>query len=387
MLARLLKRSAAYQSGLVQFPNGYVNSLGMIGRYPLDSTAGVYVTEENSLGIPALWRGISMISDAIGGLPLHAYRDTEMVTPTPPILSRPNPPETRVETISGMVVSLIVYGNYFAVLGEPGYNGYPDMFHPVNPARVKANYKDGQLTYMIDDRSYSRQEIMHIKNFALPGEIFGRGIISSQRTGLGIQIAMQNYAANYFNGGTVPSVKIKSDNPDLTQEEADALKLAWLRQYGSGSREPVVFNASTDAEVMNDNAQESQLIEQRTFGIIEAANMLGIPSSYLGATNSSRTYANVEQENLQFVRWTLQPLISRIEQSLSDYIPRGQIARFNIDGLLRSDTLTRYQAHQIALQNGFMTIDEVRAHEYRDPLNNVEDQPEIYQTGVTESDV
>ena len=135
------------------------------------------------------------------------------------------------------------------------------------------------------------------------------------------------------------------------------------------------------------NAQESQLIEQRTFGIIEAANMLGIPSSYLGATNSSRTYANVEQENLQFVRWTLQPLISRIEQSLSDYIPRGQIARFNIDGLLRSDTLTRYQAHQIALQNGFMTIDEVRAHEYRDPLNNVEDQPEIYQTGVAESDV
>ena len=111
--------------------------------------------------------------------------------------------------------------------------------------------------------------------------------------------------------------------------------------------------------------------------LTEAANMLGLPGVYLGAPNSSRTYSNIEQENLQLVRWTLAPIANRIEQTFSDFIPRGQIARFNFDGLLRADTFTRYQAHQIALQNGFMTIDEVRAHEYRDSLNNPEDQPEV----------
>jgi phage portal protein BeeE len=76
----------------------------------------------------------------------------------------------------------------------------------------------------------------------------------------------------------------------------------------------------------------------------------------------------VEQENLQLVRWSIQPIAQRIEEALSDLLVRGQVARFNYDALLRTDTLTRYQAHQIALTNGFLSIDEVRAMEKREPI-------------------
>jgi HK97 family phage portal protein len=88
--------------------------------------------------------------------------------------------------------------------------------------------------------------------------------------------------------------------------------------------------------------------------------MLGIPGSYIGAPNSSRTYANIEQENQSLLRWSLTPWLSRIEATFTDYLPRGQYAKFNVDALLRSDTLSRYQAHKIALESGFLTVDEVR---------------------------
>ena len=96
--------------------------------------------------------------------------------------------------------------------------------------------------------------------------------------------------------------------------------------------------------------------------------MIGLPAYYLGAPNSSRTYSNVSEENLQLVRWTLLPWIQRIESKMTEYLPRGQVAKMNVDALLRPDTKSRYEAHEIALRAGFLTLDEVRELENREPL-------------------
>ena len=213
---------------------------------------------------------------------------------------------------------------------------------------------------------------MHIKNFTLPGQIVGVGIVGAQRQGIGSALAMQEYAAKYFDGGAQPTGILYSDNADLSQDEADMLKAVWMRHYGGTSREPAVLNASTKFQQLSDNAKDSQLVESRQFSLTEIANMLGLPGYYLGAPNSSRTYSNVEQEQLQFLRG-ITPLITRIEAAFTDLLPRGQYAKFNTDALLRSDTLTRYQAHKIALEAGFLTVAEVRADfENRPPIGEPE---------------
>ncbi|NBT47607.1 MAG: phage portal protein [Actinobacteria bacterium] len=145
--------------------------------------------------------------------------------------------------------------------------------------------------------------------------------------------------------------------------------------YSGRNRQPAVLNSTTDFEILSSNAQESQLIEAQIQGLTEAANILGLPAYYLGAPNSSRTYANVEQENLQLVRWSIQPIAERIEQALSELLVRGQTAKFNYDTLLRTDTLSRYQAHAVGLTNGFLTVDEVRDMENRDPIQGIDDEP------------
>ena len=86
-----------------------------------------------------------------------------------------------------------------------------------------------------------------------------------------------------------------------------------------------------------------------------------VPAHLAGAPSSdSLTYSTVQEDSRAFVRFGLRPNIIRLEQALSTVLPRGQAASINIDSFLRADTLTRYQAHQIALAAGWVTIEEVR---------------------------
>ncbi|CAB4142600.1 COG4695 Phage-related protein [uncultured Caudovirales phage] len=373
MLNRLLKARPETRGAIV-------DPYGRVTRTFTESYAGVDVDTETTLSVPAIWRAVTMIADSAGVLPLHAYKGDTQVSPTPRLLERPNPLETRITTISAMTASVIVHGNYVAILGEPGPSGYPESIYPINPERVEIFREREEVTingittyrtvkkFRIDQKVYDSSEIFHVPGFTLPGEVAGIGIIAAQRQGIGAAIAVMEYASRYFDGGTMPSYIIKSKNPDLTAEEADLLKLRWMEAYGGRSRRPAVMNAETDVEPLTANANDSQLIEARTQAQADAANIVGLPGHYVGAPNSNRTYSNLETQGLEYLRWTLLPITTRIEAAFTDYLPRGTVAKFEYDGILRADTLTRYQAHQIALSNGFLTLDEVRALENRPPL-------------------
>ena len=370
MLNRLLTKQSEKRGA-------YVDSQGRISRTILDTYAGVPVDTETTLSVPAIWRATTMISDSIGVLPLYAYRNNQKVDPTPRLLERPNPLETRVETISAMVAALILHGNYVAILGELGPTGYPESIYPVSPERVMIHKINGNKVFTIDQVDYQASEIFHVKGFSMPGDVAGIGIIAAQRQGIAAAVAVMEYAARYFDGGTMPSYVIKSANPDLTEDEADLLKLKWMEHYSGRSRRPAVMNSTTTVEPLTANASDSQLVEARNQAIADAANIVGIPGNFIGAPNTSRTYTNTELQGIEYIKTSLAPLTARIEATFTDYIPRGQTAEFSFDSLLRVDTLTRYQAHKLALDSGFLTVDEVRNLENREPYNTPNDMEEM----------
>ena len=272
----------------------YVDDQGRITRNIFDNYAGVAVDTESTLSVPAIWRATTMIADSVGVMPLQAYRNDQKIDPTPRLLERPNPLETRIETISAMVAALLLHGNYVAILGEPGPTGYPESIYPVAPERVTIMKIDGRKIFRIDETDYTSDQIFHIKGFSLPGDVAGIGIIAAQRQGIGAAVAVMEYAARYFNGGAMPSYVIKSSNPDLEENEAELLKIKWMEHYGGKSRIPAVLNASTDIEPLTANANDSQLVEARNQAVSDSANIVGVPGNMVGAPNTSRTYSNVE---------------------------------------------------------------------------------------------
>jgi HK97 family phage portal protein len=362
---------------LLQTPSqkrgAYVDSQGRISRTWVDTYAGVTVDTATTLSVPAIWRAVTMVADDVGSLPIHAYRGIRRLEPTPRVLRQPNPLETPMETYSAMAAALLLHGNYIALKGPANSTGYPDFLIPVNPEKVSISVRDGERIYRIEERLYDPAEVFHIKGFALPGEVAGVGIIAAQRQGIGAAIAVMEYAARYFDGGAMPSYLIKSDNPDLTEDEAQLLKQKWMEHYSGRSRIPAVMNASTDIKELTANANDAQLVEARNQSILDSANMVGVPGNAVGAPNTSRTYTNTELQALEYIKTSLRPLVTRIEQAMSTLLPNGQEAKMSYDALLRPDTLTRYQAHKIALESGFLTVDEVRQLENREALG--EDEP------------
>jgi HK97 family phage portal protein len=149
----------------------------------------------------------------------------------------------------------------------------------------------------------------------------------------------------------------------------------------------MVVGAGLRYERVSVPPDEAQFLDAQRFTVEQIARLYGIaPEMIGGATSgSSVTYANREQRSQDFLTFGLMPYLVALEDGLSALIPRPQRVRFNVDGVLRSDLKTRYEAHAIALSSAFMTVDEVRQIEDLPPMPEpVEDTPEDQAEDIAE---
>jgi HK97 family phage portal protein len=152
----------------------------------------------------------------------------------------------------------------------------------------------------------------------------------------------------------------------------DAVKRAneaWNSTYQSGKRKTAVLAGGFKWEPVTIAPEESQFVETMKLNVAQIARVFGVPPEMIGGeAGNSLTYANVEARALDFLRYSLNPWIVRVEHALGRLIPSKQFVKFNPGAMLRSTTKERYEAHKIALEAGFLTVDEVRELEDRPPL-------------------
>ena len=199
-----------------------------------------------------------------------------------------------------------------------------------------------------------------------PGVLLGLGPVQAAREDVAGALSVRAFGASWFTRGDVPSGVLATDQP-INATQADEIKARWkatadgeVRILGQGlSYTPITIKPA-----------DAQWLDSRRFTTEEIARLMGVPASLLllAIQGSSETYANVEQEWIGYVRFSLMRFLREIEEAVTDALPRGQVARFNLESLLRSDTKTRYEAHKIAIDSGFLTVNEVRAIEWRPPL-------------------
>lgn len=353
-------------------------------------SSGAY---SGAMSIPSAWRAAILLSDLIGGVPWHAYRErvgrpAQRIEPTPPLLDRPSYPDVRVTTFSSMTLDYLWHGNAVAVIASRNREGWPTAILPVSATQVQvkrvtkydnAPLPVGSIGYMIGGPSgayagtpysgkwYDPHDVIHVKAPCEPGALRGLGVLENHLNGGSLELAAeQNRHARSLSGSGIPTGVLQSDDPDLTQEDADAHKAAWLR--AQRDRTVAVLNPNVHFTPVAWNPSETQLLDARRFSDVQIAQMFGLDPSWVGAQQSSRVYTNIEQEGLTLLKFSLGGILARFEQTFSAHMPRGTWAQANLDALLRTDTLTRYQAHQIGISAGFLTADEARELEDRPPL-------------------
>ena len=346
-------------------------NITMPDRYipPQSLTGGLAVTEGTTLSIPAAYRCVQLISDSIGSLPFDAYRDDQRLDPTPAILRQPDPNQTRMETLAATVASLVMRGNAYYLLGNNDRFGFPQTAILLAPDAVTVQLDSaGQIIYRINGRQYDQSEILHIRGGIITaGSLMGAGPLALQRRTLALSLAGDESASEMHVNGSIPSGVINSPS-ELSQDEATELKNAFMKAHAGRQKSPAVLSGGLSYQPLSFSPDDLQLLESRRFSAEQICTIFGVPAHLVGVPiSSSKTYSNVQQDNRSFILFTLRGYMSRIEQSFSGLLPRGQVALFDTDDFQRADRRERYEAHKIALEAGWLTVDEIR---------RIEDLPE-----------
>ncbi|MEH1013055.1 phage portal protein [Micromonospora sp. CPCC 206060] len=374
-LGKLLTRSTRYTA--TDTVTGESQTFTVVDNIAPDWSTSGY---RGGMSIPGGWRAAVLISDLLGSVPWHAYRQyggkpLELLEPTPPLLEQPNPPDSRMTTFSSWALDLLWEGNAFGVIAARNAQGWPTAVVPVPASMVgvrritgpgmSSQIPIGELEYAVGTMRLAAYDVIHIKGPCEPGALRGMGVLEVHLSTLNLA-QEQNRQARALSRHGVPTGVLKSDNVELDEAEARKLKARWMESQRE--RTIAVLNSTTSFVPLSWNPEELQLVEARRFGLTDFELIFGLPVGWLGGMNSARQYSNIEQDAVNLLKFTLGGHLARFEQTLSLVFPRGTTVKANLDAILRADTLTRYQAHAIGLDKGFLTKDEVRALENRPPL-------------------
>lgn len=327
---------------------------------PRSATSGV--TTSDALSLASVYRSVSIIATAMKQLGIHAYRDDIKVTPTPLWIRQPDAKVTREVWMEQTVNSLALSGNaYWLISRNP--RGETVNLEVLNPFDMMIQTDDygNALYYMYRGTlKYSLNDVQHLALMRVPGNVYGLGPIQAAQKELLNARDTRDYASVWMTDSGVPNGVLKSDQM-LSPDQAAAAKDAWNLTAGAKNGVAVLGNGLS-YQPMYLNPRDAQFIEVQGWNVQQVGRLFGIPANMLMASvdGNSMTYTNMEQEQMAFVRYTLSQYIVEVESALSHLANRGVSVKANVDSLLRSDTLTRYQAHQIAIASGWMTVDEVR---------------------------
>jgi HK97 family phage portal protein len=331
------------------------------------------VTGDAAMRHSAVWACRRLRGDLISTMPVDAYRrinGIQVEVAKPPMLV--NPGGDRVDILEWMYSSqgdLDMYGNTFGIITERNALGLPARIdlQPVEQCTVLQ--RKGVLKYRICGTEYDPKDVWHERQFTVSGLPVGLSPIAYAAYGISGYLSAQQFAADWFASGGVPTAVLKNTAKVLNKPEATQVKT----QFKAAVENHDIFVTGADWEysMISVPANQTQFIEMMQFSVNDIARYLGCPGDVIDAAVSGQsiTYASIDQRNLQLLIMNLQPAITRRERALSLWLPRGQFVKLNANAaVLRMDPKTRAEVVKMRIESRTLTPDEARGYENEQPL-------------------
>ena len=354
-----------------------------------NSTSGKRVNERSSMQMTAVYSCVRILSEAVASLPLLVYEQSDSHSqrardhPLYFLLhEEPNPEMTSFIFRETLMTHLLLWGNAYAQIIRNG-KGEVVALYPLMPDRMKVDRdEDGQLFYeyqvskanpSINTAGTVRlhpQDVLHIPGLGFDG-LVGYSPIAMAKNAIGMAIACEEYGAKFFAHGAAPSGVL--EHPGVLKDPSK-LRDSWQATFGgsANSGKVAVLEEGVKYTPISIAPEQAQFLETRKFQINEIARIFRIPPHMVGDLEKS-SFSNIEQQSLEFVKYTLDPWVSRWEQAMTKILltpeeKKKYTIKFNVDGLLRGDYQSRMNGYAIARQNGWMSANDIRRLEELDPI-------------------
>lgn len=359
------------------------------------TTAGKPVNERTAMQTTAVYACVRILAEAIASLPLHIYKYDEkggkVMAIDHPLYTllhdEPNPEMTSFVFRETMMSHLLIWGNAYAQIIRDGA-GRVISLYPLLPNQMEVDRDDkGNIFYTYtrqnDDNPnfkdngdivLKKEDVLHICGLGFNG-LKGFSPLAMAKNAVGMTIACEEYGASFFANGANPGGVL--EHPGILKDPSK-VRESWNEVYrGSNNAHKVaVLEEGMTYKTIGIPPEEAQFLETRKFQLDEIARLYRIPPHMVGNLDRS-TFNNIEQQSLEFVKYTLDPWVIRWEQSLQKALllpgEKGKyFVKLNVDGLLRGDYKSRMEGYSIGLQNGFMSPNDVRALEDLNPIPDEE---------------
>ena len=349
------------------------------GRTP----SGIRVTADNSMACSAYTACIRVISDAVSSLPLHLYERManggKRRVPENPLYrllhQQPNPWQTAQEFRDWMTGLYLHYGASYAEI-RPGARGAVSELWPLHSSRMEPErLENGRIRYKYREPSgritYYTQEQIFALRFTTEDGITPVPTYRLFQNAIGLAQALESHGSTYFGNGARPGIVLESDNP-IPVEAAERLREQWERMHRGSDRafRTAVLPNGVKAHELSGSNEAAQFLETRQYQVIEICRAFRVPPHMIQDLTRS-TYSNIEVQGTEFVQHCLLPHLKRWEAAISrDLIEDDEryFAEHSVSGLLRGDHASRSAYYVSALQNGWMTVNEVRELENLNPI-------------------
>ncbi len=349
--------------------------------------SGVSLTNQSALGITAYYAGVTQIAQTVAQLPLILYqrevkRKSRAVDHQLYSILHDEPNEwmtsfTFRETLQG---HLLTWGNAFAEVDwdmsgrEPVVQG----LFPLRPDRMQLTWESGRIVYVYsvngEQVKLSPMQVLHIPGFGFDG-LIGYDPITLFKEALGLSKAAEEFGARFFKNGSALNGVIMHPGPQrLSKEATELMRTSWeqMHQGLSNSHKVAILQEGVTYKDVGIPPENAQFMELRNFQVLEIARMLHMPPHML-AHLADATFSNVEHMGIEFVKYTMDPWFKRWEQEIHRKLlapseKKRYYAEFLVDGLLRGDTQSRYQAYSVGRQWGWLSANDVRSMENMNPV-------------------
>lgn len=379
-------------SGLFHSRDKPINSLNGSGyRFFLGgSTAGKAVTEQSAMQMTAVYACVRILSEAIAGLPLHLYRyndnsGKEKALNHPLYLllhDEPNPEMSSFVFRETLMTHLLLWGNAYAQVIRNG-KGEVMALYPLMPGRMTVDRdSSGQLYYSYQKSNSDAptmpggmvilkpSDVLHVPGLGFDG-LVGYSPIAMAKNAIGLAIATEEYGAKFFANGATPGGILEYPG---TVKDPDRVRDSWNRGF-SGSQNAgkvAILEEGMKYTPISIAPEQAQFLETRKFQINEIARIFRVPPHMVGDLEKS-SFSNIEQQSLEFVKYTLDPWVVRWEQSIQRTLLTAEeksqyFVKFNLEGLLRGDYQSRMNGYATARQNGWMSANDIRELENLDRI-------------------
>lgn len=355
------------------------------------TTSGKPVNERTAMQTTAVYACVRILAEAIASLPLHVYEyqddgGKKLVHDHPLyylLHDEPNPEMTSFVFRETLMSHLLIWGNAYAQIIRDGAGRVLGLY-PLLPDKMDVQRDDKGNIYYVYSRNSDEnpmfkeygniklkaEDVLHIPGLGFDG-LIGYSPIAMAKNAVGMTLACEEYGASFFANGANPGGVL--EHPGVLKDPSK-VRESWNSVYRgvNNAHKIAVLEEGMKYQQIGIPPEEAQFLETRKFQINEIARLYRIPPHMVGDLDKS-SFSNIEQQSLEFVKYTLDPWVIRWEQSLqrSLLLPgeKGKyFIKLNVDGLLRGDYQSRMNGYAVGRQNGWFSANDIREMENMNPI-------------------